>query len=375
MNVLIVGAGLYGSVCAEQLSQAGHTCTVVEKRDHIGGNIYTKLCGKSGAHQHVYGAHIFHTNSDRIWKYINQFAEFNDYCHRIKANHNNTLYSFPINLFTINQVFGVNTPEQARKKIQDELIPNTNPANLEEWCLSTIGPTLYHLFIEGYTQKQWNRHPKQLPADIVKSLPVRFGHDDNYYNARYQGIPVNGYTEIVEKMLLGSRVILNTDFLQDPNTWSAQYDYVIYTGPIDAYFEHCYGHLEYRSLRFENEIVDTPDYQGCAVINYTDADTPYTRIIEHKHFYINSQTAQTLITREYPQNWQPGCIEYYPVNDTKNQTLFEKYQQQAELLQGQVHFGGRLSEYRYYDMDQVIGSALSFCKKFLNPSTKLVDKI
>jgi UDP-galactopyranose mutase len=266
----------------------------------------------------------------------------------------------------MNQVFGVHTPDQAREKIQAELIPNAVPSNLEEWCLSTIGPTLYHLFIEGYTQKQWNRHPTQLPADIVKRLPVRFCHDDNYYNARYQGIPVNGYTEIVEKMLQDSTVILNTDFLQDAKNWIDQYDYVIYTGPIDAYFEHRYGHLEYRSLRFENEIVDTPDYQGCAVINYTDVDPPYTRIIEHKHFYMNSHTAQTLITREYPQDWQPGSIEYYPVNDTKNQTLFEKYQQQAELLQGQVHFGGRLSEYRYYDMDQIIGSALSFCKKFLN---------
>jgi len=366
MNVLIVGAGLYGAVCAEQLTGAGHTCTVIEKRNHIGGNIYTKFCEKSGAHQHVYGAHIFHTNSDRIWNYIRQFAEFNNYQHRIKVNRDNVLYSFPINLFTMAQVFGVTSPEQAREKIQHELIPNTQPANVEDWCLANIGPTLYHLFIEGYTQKQWNRHPRELSADTVKRLPVRFSHDDSYYNARYQGIPLNGYTQIVEKMLVKSKVILETDFLQDQQSWINNYDLTIYTGAIDAYFAYEHGHLEYRSLRFEHQVLDTNDFQGCAVINYTDPDVAYTRIVEHKHFAMNSKTSQTLITREYPQDWSPGSIEYYPVNDSKNQALFKKYQQQAEMLEGRVHFGGRLAEYRYYDMDQVIGSALSFCKKFLN---------
>lgn len=366
MNILIVGAGLYGAVCAERLTSFGHQCTVMEKRNHIAGNIYTKLNVETGIQEHVYGAHIFHTNSEKIWNYINQFATFNNYVNRVKVNYKEKLYSFPINLFTLYQVFDVQTPDEAKKKINEELVKIESPSNVEDYCLSTIGPTLYHLFIEGYTQKQWNKHPKELPVDIIKRLPLRFTHDDNYYNSQYQGIPIGGYTSIIEKMLNNSKVILGVDFLKEKNNLVDKYDLVIYTGSIDAYFDYKFGELEYRSVRFETEVLDKQDYQGNAVINYTDINVPFTRIIEHKHFEMNLKSNKTLISREYPDNYVRGQIEYYPINDSKNNLLFDRYQKESIKLKDKVHFGGRLAEYKYYDMHQVIGSALSFCKKITN---------
>lgn len=361
MQVLIVGAGLYGAVCAHELMREGHACRVIEKRDHIGGNIFTRYVPEAGCHEHVYGAHIFHTNSKRIWDYMNRFAEFNHYVNRVKVSHGDALYSFPINLFTLYQVFGVRTPEAARERLAADIVPNDAPANMEEYCCSVIGPTLYRLFIEGYTLKQWGRHPRELPADAVKRLPVRLTFDDNYFNDRYQGIPVGGYTAIIEKMLDGASVETGVDFHADRAAWMQGADLVIYTGPIDAFFDYRYGVLEYRSLRFERTLVETNDFQGNAVVNYTDASVPFTRILEHKHFDMNLKEPVTLVTHEYPQAWKKGDIEYYPVRNEDSEALFGRYRDDADQLSPRVHFGGRLGEYRYYDMHQVVGAALAFC--------------
>ncbi|SDD24437.1 UDP-galactopyranose mutase [Paraburkholderia lycopersici] len=363
MRILIVGAGLYGAVCAHELSRAGHECHVIEKRDHIGGNIYTRHDPDAGCHEHVYGAHIFHTSSQRIWDYMNRFAEFNHYVNRVKVTHGEAIYSFPINLFTLYQVFGVRTPDEARKRLAEDLVANPSPANMEEYCHAAIGPTLYKLFIEGYTQKQWGKHPREMPADAVKRLPVRLTFDDNYFNDRYQGIPVGGYTAIVEKMLDGVKVETGIDFHAERETWLAGYDRIIYTGPIDAFFDYRHGVLEYRSLRFEKVLLDTADFQGNAVVNYAEASVPWTRIIEHKHFDLNLKEPKTLITREYPQAWSKGDIEYYPARNPESEALFERYREESEKLAPRVHFGGRLGEYRYYDMHQVVAAALAFCEK------------
>jgi UDP-galactopyranose mutase len=365
MKILIVGAGLFGSICAHELNKAGHTCHVIEKRDHIGGNIYTRYSSEAACHEHVYGAHIFHTNSQKIWEYICRFASFNHYVNRVKAIAGTSLYSFPINLFTIYQISGAKTPSDARRWLEAERQAIASPTNMEEYCLSVIGPTLYRLFIEGYTTKQWGRHPRHLPADIVKRLPVRLTYDDNYFTSRYQGIPIGGYTAIIEEMLSSSTVELGGDFLADRGRLENKFDFCIYTGPIDAYFGYKRGILEYRSLRFEQELVRVIDYQGNAVINYTDADVPWTRIVEHKHFDMNLTANSSLITYEYPAEWQPGGDEFYPINDTKNAELHRLYAADALKLSRHIHFGGRLAEYRYYDMHQVVGAALAFCERFL----------
>ncbi|MFX1716205.1 UDP-galactopyranose mutase [Paraburkholderia sp. A1RO-5L] len=365
MDILIVGAGLYGSVCAYELSRLGHRCKVIEKRSHVGGNVFTRYEQKADCHEHVYGAHIFHTNSERIWNYVRQFADFNHYVNRVKVLHHEQLYSFPINLLTLYQVFGTHTPEAARARLAAETVANPNPANMEEYCLAAIGPTLYKLFIEGYTVKQWGRHPRDMPADAVKRLPVRLTFDDNYFNDRYQGIPIGGYTSIIDKMLEGTEVETEVDFNADRTAWMRGRDLVIYTGPLDAFFDYRFGTLEYRSLRFERELVPVRDLQGNAVINYTEQSVPWTRIIEHKHFDLNLRSDHTLVTREYPALWEKGQIEYYPVNNAVNDALFQQYRTLAEDLAGKVHFGGRLAEYRYYDMHQIIGAALAFCARVI----------
>ncbi|SAK48894.1 UDP-galactopyranose mutase [Caballeronia arationis] len=363
MKILIVGAGLFGAVCAHEFAKAGHRCTVIEKRSHIGGNVFTRYIPEADCHEHVYGAHIFHTNSKKIWDYVNQFAEFNHYVNRVKVDCGSGIYSFPINLFTLYQVYGVRTPDEARARLEQALVPNATPANMEEYCLSAIGKDLYQIFIEGYTQKQWGRHPRELPADVVKRLPVRFTFDDNYFNDRYQGIPVGGYTAIIEKMLAGADVRLNVDFNADREDWISQYDKVVYTGPIDAFFDYRHGTLEYRSLRFERELLPVSDFQGNAVMNYSRREVPWTRIIEHKHFDMKLNAPNTLITREYPDAWTVGKTEYYPLNNPSTDMLFRRYRDAAEELAPKIHFGGRLAEYRYYDMHQIVGSALSLCDR------------
>lgn len=358
-RILIVGAGLYGAVCARELHDAGHQVLVIEQREHLGGNCHTRFVEEAGCHEHVYGAHIFHTNSDRIWQYVQRFARFNGYINRVKARHGQTLYSFPINLLTLHQVFGVCTPAEARAAIARDRIEIADPANLEEYCLATVGPTLYRLFIEGYTTKQWQRAPRELPAEIVRRLPVRMDFDDNYFNDRYQGIPIGGYAALFDRLLAGVPVQCGVDFLADREHWIARHDQVIYTGAIDAFFDHCHGALDYRSLRFERELLPCTDYQGAAVVNYTDAAVPWTRIIEHKHFDHDAQGDCTLISREYPDEYRPGGIPCYPVLTAANRARFERYRALADDLEGRVHFGGRLGAYRYYDMHQVIGAALA----------------
>jgi len=363
-DYLIVGAGLFGAVFAQQAVEHGKTVLLVEKREHIAGNVYTKEVEDIQVHQ--YGAHIFHTNDLRVWKYINRFAEFNRYTNSPVANYQGELYSLPFNMYTFNKMWGVVTPEEAQAKIDQQRKDAgiTEPKNLEEQAISLVGTDIYEKLVKGYTEKQWGRPCDQLPAFIIKRLPVRFTFDNNYFNAKYQGVPVGGYTKMVEKMLEGIEVRLNTDYLENKEALDQLAKKVIYTGPIDAYFNHCLGNLAYRSVRFETEVLDTPNYQGNAVINYTDRETPYTRIIEHKHFEFGTQP-KTVISREYSSEWHPGDEPYYPVNDAANGELYEKYK---ALAQKETHviFGGRLGEYKYYDMDAVIASALNLAKAELD---------
>lgn len=363
-NYLIVGAGLFGAVFAQQARACGKTVLVVEKREHIAGNIYTKEV--EGIQVHQYGAHIFHTNDRRVWDYVNRFAEFNRYTNSPVANFHGELYSLPFNMYTFNQMWGVVTPEQAQEKIeaQRKEVGITAPKNLEEQAISLVGTDIYKKLVQGYTEKQWGRPCDQLPAFIIKRLPVRFTFDNNYFNAKYQGIPIGGYTQMIERMLDGVELRLNTDYLADKEKLDALAEKVIYTGPIDAYFGHCLGNLAYRSVRFETEVLDMPNYQGNAVINYTDRETPFTRIIEHKHFEFGTQP-KTVISREYSSEWHPGDEPYYPVNDEKNSALYEQYRTLAKQ-EKHVIFGGRLGEYKYYDMDAVIASALDLAKAELN---------
>lgn len=360
-DYLVVGAGLFGAVFAHEAKKRGKTCLVVEKRNHIGGNIYCEEI--HGIQVHRYGAHIFHTSDRKIWEYANQFAEFNHYINAPIARYKGELYNLPFNMNTFSKMWGIATPEEARERIRAQIadLGITEPENLEEQALSLVGRDVYEKLVKGYTEKQWGRDCKELPAFIIKRLPVRYTYDNNYFNDLFQGIPVGGYNEITKKLFEGCEVRLGTDYFSDKQAFDSLADQVVYTGMIDRYFNDCYGKLEYRSLRFENEVLDTDNFQGNAVINYTDRETPYTRIIEHKHFEFGTQE-KTVITKEYPAEWTEGMEPYYPVNDEKNQALYQKY---AELAakEKNVIFGGRLAEYKYYDMDKVIESALVCVKR------------
>lgn len=359
-DYLIVGAGLFGVVFARQAKEKGKSVLVIDKRPHIGGNVYTEEI--ENIYVHKYGAHIFHTNQKKVWEYVNRFAEFNRFTNSPVANYHGELYSLPFNMYTFNKMWGVVTPQEAAAKIEEQkkAAGITNPQNLEEQAISLVGTDIYEKLIKGYTEKQWGRPCRELPAFIIKRLPVRLTYDNNYFNALYQGIPLGGYTRLVENLLEGIEVRLNEDYLQRKAEYDAMADRVIYTGAIDAYFDYCLGALEYRSVRFETEVLDMPNYQGNAAVNYTDAETPWTRIIEHKWFDFREQP-KTVISREYSSEWHPGDEPYYPVNDEKNGKLYQKYK---ELAQGepQVIFGGRLGEYKYYDMDAVIASALDMAE-------------
>ena len=355
-NYLIVGSGLFGSIFAYEMNKIGKKCLVIEKRDHIGGNVYTQL--EENINIHKYGAHIFHTSNKAVW----DFADFNRYTNSPVANYKGQLYNLPFNMNTFYQMWGVKTPEDAKAKIEEQKAEFhiENPQNLEEQAISLIGKDIYEKLIKGYTEKQWGRECKDLPAFIIKRLPVRYTFDNNYFNDLYQGIPIGGYTKIIEKMLEGIDVKLNCDFFDDKEKWSNIADKIIFTGMIDQYFDYCYGELEYRGLNFEFETLDIENYQGNAVINYTDAETPYTRIIEHKHFE-SSESPKTIITREYPKNWAKGEEAYYPMNDEKNSELYNKYVELSKK-EDKVIFGGRLGMYQYFDMWQVIDEALKLVK-------------
>ena len=360
-NYLVVGAGLFGAVFAHEAAQRGHKVKVIEKRDHVAGNIYTKEV--HGIQVHQFGAHIFHTSKKEIWEYVNQFAEFNRYTNSPVANYNGEIYNLPFNMNTFNKLWGVATPKEAMAKIEEQraVLNGKKPENLEEQAISLIGTDIYEKLIKGYTEKQWGRKATELPAFIIRRLPVRLTYDNNYFNDTYQGIPIGGYTQIVEKMLDHDNITVETgvDFFDCKEEYLKEYDKVVFTGMIDQFFDYKLGELEYRSLRFETEVLDEDNHQGNAVVNYTDAETPYTRIIEHKHFeFGKGEKGKTVITREYPADWKRGDEPYYPVNDSKNNSLYKQYQELANKETENVIFGGRLGQYRYYNMDQVIGAAL-----------------
>ncbi|MFR1833746.1 MAG: UDP-galactopyranose mutase [Lachnospiraceae bacterium] len=354
-DYVLVGSGLYSAVFAYLAKQKGKKCLVVEKRDHVGGNVYCEEI--EGIHVHKYGAHIFHTSNKKVWEFVNSLAEFNRYTNSPVANYKGEMYNMPFNMNTFSKMWGVSTPAEAKAKIEEQKASITgDPKNLEEQAISLVGKDIYQKLIKGYTEKQWGRDCKDLPAFIIKRLPVRYTYDNNYFNDLYQGIPIGGYNVIIEKLLEGSDVELGVDYLEHKEHYDALGEKVVYTGPVDRYYGYQFGKLEYRSLKFETEILDEENHQGVAVVNYTDRETPYTRIIEHKHFEFGTQK-KTVITREYPADWSEGMEPYYPVNDEKNQALYQKY---AALAAGerQVIFGGRLGEYKYYDMDKVIESAM-----------------
>ena len=363
-NYLIVGSGLFGSIFAYEASRIGKRCLVIEKRNHIGGNIYTEKIEKINVHK--YGAHIFHTSNKEVWKYINQFAEFNRYINSPIARYKNEVYNMPFNMNTFNKLWGVFTPEEAKAKIQEELneVNIAEPQNLEEQAIKLVGKTIYEKLVKGYTEKQWGMKATELPPFIIKRLPVRFIYDNNYFNDIYQGIPIGGYTQIVEKMLKGIEVKVNYDFFEHKEELNDIAEKIVFTGPIDQYYDFCYGELEYRSVRFETEILDMENYQGNAVVNYTDYEVPYTRIIEHKHFEFGTQT-KTIISKEYSDKWDKSKEPYYPINNEKNDTLYQKYKQLADKDKN-IIFGGRLGQYKYYDMDKVIEETLRCVKRELN---------
>lgn len=361
-DYIIAGSGLFGSVFAHEAKKAGKKCLVVERRSHIGGNIYCEQ--KDGINIHKYGAHIFHTSNKKVWDYINQFAEFNNYINSPVANYKSEIYNLPFNMNTFSKMWGIRTPQEAEEIINKQRQAITSePQNLEEQAISLVGTDIYIKLIKGYTEKQWGRKCTELPAFIIKRLPVRYTYDNNYFNDRYQGIPISGYSQIIEKMLEGTDVELNCDYNICFDKDQKIAEKVIYTGAIDEYFNYQLGHLEYRGLKFETERLEQENYQGVAVMNFTDSKTPYTRIIEHKHFEFGKQPV-TYITKEYPQDWKLGEEAYYPVNDDKNQKLYAKYKELADKEKN-VIFGGRLGEYKYYDMDKVIESALNLVEKEL----------
>lgn len=367
-DYLIIGSGLFGSVFARQAADAGKKVLVIDKRPNIAGNVYTEKV--EGINFHKYGAHIFHTNNTEVWNYVNRFATFNRFTNSPVANYKGELYSMPFNMYTFNKMWGVVTPEEAAAKIEEQKKEITGePQNLEEQAISLVGRDIYEKLVKGYTEKQWGRDCKELPAFIIRRLPVRLTFDNNYFNALYQGIPVGGYTKLVENLLEGIEVRLNEDYLEDKAEWNAMAEKVVYTGAIDAYFDYALGNLEYRSVRFENEILDVPNFQGNAAVNYTDKETPWTRIIEHKWFEFGkdengNDLPKTIISKEYSSEWKPGDEPYYPVNDEKNGELYQKYKALAENEEN-IIFGGRLGEYKYYDMDAVIASALECARNQL----------
>ncbi|MCW3074115.1 MAG: UDP-galactopyranose mutase [Flaviaesturariibacter sp.] len=363
-DYVIVGAGLFGTTFAHQAKKAGKKCLVIDKRSHIGGNIYCK--DVDGINVHQYGAHIFHTNDKNIWNFVNSFVEFNRYTNSPVANHEGKLYNLPFNMNTFHQLWGVISPQEAQEKIAEQIasLNITEPQNLEEQALKLVGPDIYEKLIKGYTEKQWGRKATELPAFIIKRLPVRFTFDNNYFNDKYQGIPIGGYNKLSEGLLEGIEVRLNTNFGDDVAYFKSLGDKLVYTGPLDEYYNYQFGELEYRSLRFEHKQLEMENYQGNAVVNYTESHIPYTRIIEHKHFEFGTQP-HTVITYEYPATWEKGMEPYYPMNDEKNNRRFKEY---TALSEGEANvlFGGRLAEYRYYDMHQVIGSALVKAKQELH---------
>ena len=367
-DYLVVGSGLYGSIFAHEAKSHGKSVLVVDKRPNIAGNIYTESI--EGINVHKYGAHIFHTNNKKVWNYITQYAEFNRFTNSPVANYKGELYSLPFNMYTFNKMWGVVTPEEVAAKIEEQRKEITGePQNLEEQAISLVGRDIYEKLIKGYTEKQWGRDCKELPSFIIKRLPVRLTFDNNYFNALYQGIPVGGYTKMIANLLDGIEVRLNTDYLENKAELDALADKVVYTGPIDAYFDYKLGTLEYRSVRFETETLDKPNFQGNAAVNYTDRETPWTRIIEHKWFEFGkdengNDLPKTIISREYSSEWKPGDEPYYPVNDAKNSLLYSEYKKLADAERN-VIFGGRLGEYKYYDMDQVIAAVLDKCEKEL----------
>lgn len=365
-DYLVVGSGLYGAIFAHEAKVNGKTVLVVDKRPNVGGNIYTENI--EGINVHKYGAHIFHTNNKKVWDYITQFANFNRFTNSPVANYKGELFSMPFNMYTFNKMWGVVTPEEAEAKINEQRAEITDePKNLEEQAISFVGRDIFEKLVKGYTEKQWGRDCKDLPAFIIKRLPVRLTFDNNYFNALYQGIPIGGYTKLIENLLDGIEVRLNTDYLINKTELDKLADKVVYTGPIDAYFNYQLGTLEYRSVRFETEILDKPNFQGNAAVNYTDRETPWTRIIEHKWFEFGkdeqgNDLPKTVISKEYSSEWKPGDEPYYPVNDEKNSNLYVEYKKMAENTNN-VIFGGRLGEYKYYDMDQVIEAALTLCER------------
>ncbi len=361
-DYLIVGAGLFGAVFAHEMTAKGKKCLVIDKRAHIGGNIYTEEI--EGINVHKYGAHIFHTSKKEIWDYVNRFATFNRYTNSPVARYKDEIYNLPFNMNTFNKLWGVITPQEAKKKIEEQVKEAgiVNPSNLEEQAISLVGKDIYEKLVKGYTEKQWGKRADELPAFIIKRLPVRMTYDNNYFNDLYQGIPVGGYTPMIEKLLEGSDVLLNTDYFGDREAFNNKAEKVLFTGMIDEYFDYCFGELEYRSLKFESQVLDTDNYQGNAVVNYTEYEVPYTRIIEHKHFEYGTQP-KTVITKEYPARWKHGDEPYYPMNDEKNNALYEKYKELA-TKEDKVLFGGRLGMYKYYDMHNVIEEALKLSSKF-----------
>ncbi len=363
-DYLIVGAGLFGATFAYKAKKAGKACLVIDKRNHVAGNIYTEKV--EGINVHKYGAHIFHTSNKEVWDFINEFAEFNNYINSPVAIYKDELYNLPFNMNTFSKMWGIKTPSEAKAiiKAQIEKLDISEPKNLEEQALSLVGSDVYVKLVKGYTEKQWGRDCKDLPAFIIKRLPLRFTYDNNYFNDRYQGIPIGGYTEIVNKMLDGITVLTSVSYKDFIKSTEDDFDKVIYTGMIDEYFDFSQGKLEYRTVEFKNEILDEENYQGNAVVNYTERDIPYTRIIEHKHFE-GAKTEKTVISKEYPVEWRDGLEPYYPINDEKNSSLLAKYQELAKN-EDRIIFGGRLGAYKYYDMDKVIESALELCKKELN---------